>query len=116
MTNYRRLKMLEKDIEKLFRDEIKKAGGKAYKFTSPGNDGVPDRIVMLPGGRIVFVELKTDTGKLSKLQELQCRQIAELGQTVRVLHGLAEVRDFFLEFGLETAAYRLERRLGKEVM
>ena len=54
--------MLEKDIEKLFRDEIKKAGGKAYKFTSPGNDGVPDRIVMLPGGHIVFVELKTDTG------------------------------------------------------
>ena len=100
----------------MFRDEIKKAGGKAYKFTSPGNDGVPDRIVMLPGGRIVFVELKTDTGKLSRLQELQCRQIAELGQTVRVLHGLAEVRDFFLEFGLETAAYRLERRLGKEVM
>lgn len=108
--------MLEKDIEKLFRDEIKKAGGKAYKFTSPGNDGVPDRIVMLPDGRIVFVELKTDTGKLSKLQELQCRQIAELGQTVRVLHGLSEVREFFLEFGLETAAYRLERRLGKEVM
>jgi hypothetical protein len=105
--------MLEKDIEKLFRDEIKKAGGKAYKFTSPGNDGVPDRIVMLPDGRIVFVELKTDTGKLSKLQELQCRQIAELGQTVRVLHGLAEVRDFFMEFGLETAAYRLERRLGR---
>jgi hypothetical protein len=105
--------MLEKDIEKLFRDEIKKAGGKAYKFTSPGNDGVPDRIVMLPDGRIVFVELKTDTGKLSKLQELQCRQIAELGQTVKVLHGLAEVRDFFLEFGLETAAYRLERRIGR---
>ena len=105
--------MLEKDIEKLFRDEIKKAGGKAYKFTSPGNDGVPDRIVMLPDGRIVFVELKTDTGKLSRLQELQCRQIAELGQTVRVLHGLSEVRDFFLEFGLETAAYRLERRLGR---
>lgn len=105
--------MLEKDIEKLFRDEIKKAGGKAYKFTSPGNDGVPDRIVMLPGGRIVFVELKTDKGKLSRLQELQCRQIAELGQTVRVLHGLSEVRDFFLEFGLETAAYRLERRLGR---
>ena len=105
--------MLEKDIEKLFRDEIKKAGGKAYKFTSPGNDGVPDRIVMLPDGRIVFVELKTDTGKLSRLQEVQCRRIAELGQTVRVLHGLAEVRDFFLEFGLETAAYRLERRLGR---
>ena len=105
--------MLEKDIEKLFRDEIKKAGGKAYKFTSPGNDGVPDRIAMLPEGQIVFVELKTDTGRLSKLQELQCKKIAELGQTVRVLHGLAEVRDFVMEFGLETAAYRLERRLER---
>ncbi len=105
--------MLEKDIEKLFTAEIKKAGGKAYKFTSPGNDGVPDRIVMLPDGRIVFVELKTDTGKLSRLQELQCKKIAELGQTVRVLHGLVEVRDFFMEFGLETAAYRLARRLGR---
>ena len=105
--------MLEKDIEKIFTADIKRAGGKAFKFTSPGNDGVPDRIVMLPDGRIVFVELKTDTGKLSRLQELQCRQIAELGQTVRVLHGLAEVRDFFREFGLETAAYRLERRLGR---
>jgi hypothetical protein len=105
--------MLEKDIEKLFTAEIKRTGGKAYKFTSPGNDGVPDRIVMLPDGRIVFVELKTDTGKLSKLQELQCKKIAELGQTVRVLHGLSEVRNFFLEFGLETAAYRLERRLGR---
>lgn len=105
--------MLEKDIEKIFTAEIKRAGGKAYKFTSPGNDGVPDRIAMLPGGQVVFVELKTDTGKLSKLQELQGKKIAELGQTVRVLHGLAEVRDFFLEFGLETAAYRLERRLGR---
>lgn len=105
--------MLEKDIEKIFKEEIKKAGGKAYKFTSPGNDGVPDRIVMLPGGRIVFIELKTDTGGLTKLQELQCKQIAELGQTVRVLHGMSEVRDFFLEFGLETAAYRLGRRLGR---
>ena len=105
--------MLEKDIEKIFTAEIKRAGGKAYKFMSPGNDGVPDRIAMLPGGQLVFVELKTDTGRLTKLQELQRRQIAELGQTVRVLHGLAEVRDFFLEFGLETAAYRLERRLAR---
>jgi hypothetical protein len=105
--------MLEKDIEKIFTTEIKRAGGKAYKFTSPGNDGVPDRIVLFPDGWIVFVELKTDTGKLSKLQELQCRQIAELGQSVRVLHGLSEVRDFFLEFGLETAADRLERRLAR---
>ena len=105
--------MLEKDIEKIFTTEIKRAGGKAYKFTSPGNDGVPDRIALLPSGQIVFVELKTENGRLTRLQKLRCEEISALGQKVRVLHGLAEVRDFFLEFGLETAAYRLERRLGR---
>ena len=39
----------EKDIEKYLRDEIKKVGGIAYKFVSPGNSGVPDRLVLLPG-------------------------------------------------------------------
>ena len=42
-------KILEKDIEKYLRDEIKKVGGIAYKFVSPGNSGVPDRLVLLPG-------------------------------------------------------------------
>ena len=58
--------MLEKEIEKRLCDGVKKLGGYAYKFTSPGNDGVPDRMVIMPGGDITFVELKTDTGKLSK--------------------------------------------------
>ena len=50
--------MREKDIEKYLRDRIREIGGKAYKFVSPGNNGVPDRLVCLPGGRVVFVELK----------------------------------------------------------
>lgn len=51
--------LLEKDIEKFLNDNIKKLGGRSYKFVSPGNSGVPDRIIFLPGGRIYFVELKT---------------------------------------------------------
>lgn len=42
----------EKETEKYLRDEIKKMGGAAYKFVSPGNAGVPDRLVCLPGGKI----------------------------------------------------------------
>ena len=54
--------MLESEIEKKLVREIRKMGGMAYKFVSPGNTGVPDRIVILPGV-ITFVELKTETGR-----------------------------------------------------
>ena len=50
--------MKERDIEVLLRDGVKQLGGKAYKWVSPGNAGVPDRIVILPGGKVIFVELK----------------------------------------------------------
>lgn len=57
----------EKEIEKILVAEVKKLGGKAYKFVSPGNSGVPDRIVIFPKKPPVFVELKTDTGVLTNL-------------------------------------------------
>ena len=88
--------MLEKDIEKILVSQIKKLGGRAYKWVSPGNDGVPDRIVILPGRPPTFVELKTDTGRLSSLQRIQIKRLRELGQDVRILYGLQEV-DGFLE-------------------
>jgi len=50
--------MRERDIEAYLRDQIKRLGGIAYKFVSPGNAGVPDRLVLLPGAGVVFVELK----------------------------------------------------------
>lgn len=42
--------MQEKELEARFRERVKAAGGRAYKFVSPGNSGVPDRLVVLPGG------------------------------------------------------------------
>lgn len=51
-------KVREEVIERHLVNEVKKAGGIAYKFTSPGRRGVPDRIVLLPNGKIIFVECK----------------------------------------------------------
>lgn len=77
--------MREKELEEKFRDEVKLAGGRAYKFISPGNSGVPDRLVVLPGGRIGFVELKQRGKVPTKLQERQIDLLQGLGCCVAVL-------------------------------
>lgn len=87
----------EKDIEQYLVREIKKLGGRAYKWVSPGNSGVPDRIVILPGRPPVFVELKTETGKLTALQKTQIKNLRDLGQDVQVLYGMEHVREFLEE-------------------
>ena len=86
--------MLEKEIEKVLVREVSKLGGRAYKWVSPGNDGVPDRIVVLPGMRPVFVELKAESGRLSALQKVQVGRLLDMGQDVRVLRGIQEVERF----------------------
>ena len=58
----------EREIEKYFVQQVKKNGGLAPKFVSPGWDGVPDRLVLLPDGRMAFVELKAPGKKLRPLQ------------------------------------------------
>lgn len=102
--------MREKDIEKILVAEVKKLGGRAYKWTSPGNDGVPDRIVIFPDRAPVFVELKTDTGKLSALQKIQISRLRELGQKVYVAYGLDGVSQFFQDEGFEETSKALDRR------
>ena len=108
--------MLEKDIEKILVNEVKKLGGRAYKWVSPGNDGVPDRIVILPGLRPVFVELKTEKGRLSAIQKVQIKRLEDLGQDVRVLYGLSQVRDFLedCEHRLSLQAYWEGIRLNED--
>lgn len=91
--------MLEKDIERKLVTGVMKLGGRAYKWVSPGNGGVPDRIVILPGMRPVFVELKAENGKLSALQRVQIRRLLDMGQDVRVLKGIREVEQFLEDCG-----------------
>lgn len=69
----------EKDTEKYLRDEIKKIGGTAYKFVSPGNTGVPDRVVCLPGGRAIFIELKSEGRRSTPNQKRQQQKLRALG-------------------------------------
>ncbi|MFX3633734.1 MAG: VRR-NUC domain-containing protein [Candidatus Pristimantibacillus sp.] len=67
--------MRERTIEKRFTDEVQKHGGKALKFVSPGHNGVPDRIVLLPDGRTVYVELKAPGKPLRPLQAKWARTL-----------------------------------------
>ena len=86
--------MLEKDVEKRLVFGIAVLGGRAYKFASPAHRGVADRLVVMPGGRVFFVEVKTETGKLSPLQEAFRRDITELGGNYACVHGAADVDRF----------------------
>lgn len=104
--------MLEKEIEKILEQEVKKLGGRAYKWVSPGNDGVPDRIVIFPDCQPIFVELKTSAGRLSAVQEVQIHRLRKLGQDVRVLYGIDEVSQFFQECGYEETSKALDCKYG----
>lgn len=71
---------LEKEIEKKLRRQVEARGGLCLKWVCPGWSGVPDRIVLLPGGRLCFVETKKPSGGvLSKLQKWWAVKLGALG-------------------------------------
>ena len=71
--------MREKTIEDKLKKAVKEKGGLCLKFVSPGFDGVPDRIILMPGGIMAFAELKAPGKKLRPLQERRKRQLESLG-------------------------------------
>jgi hypothetical protein len=71
--------MREKNVEANLVKAVKNMGGLAPKFISPGLDGVPDRLVLLPGGRLAFIELKAPGKELRPLQVRRKRQLEALG-------------------------------------
>lgn len=85
---------MEKHIEAHLVKKVKEIGGVAYKFVSPANRGVADRVVVLPGGGVIFVEVKSATGKLSPLQEQFAKDMQRLGQNYIVLKSREEVNAF----------------------
>lgn len=74
--------MLEKDIEKKLIQPIRELGGLYLKFESPGFTGVPDRLILLPGGRVVFVELKQPGKKERPRQVFVQSVLRKMGFTV----------------------------------
>lgn len=71
--------MRESVIERKLVTKVKKRGGLAVKFVSPGLDGVPDRLVLFPGGKMAFVELKAPGKNMRPIQERRARQLTALG-------------------------------------
>ena len=83
--------MREKAIERKLTLMVKQRGGMALKFVSPGFDGVPDRIVLLPHGKIAFVELKAEGETLRPLQVRRKRQLESLGFSVYCVDGAEQI-------------------------
>ena len=87
----------EADIEAYLREKVRAVlHGKAYKWVSPGNNGVPDRMVCLPGGRVVFAELQAPGKQPRPDQAAKHRELRALGFRVEVLDSKAAV-DAFIE-------------------
>lgn len=85
--------MREVNIEKYLKDSVEKLGGKAFKFSSPGNNGVPDRIVLI-NGIAKFVELKKQGKDLRPIQKHRKKQFEKLGFEVLVIDSIEKVDDF----------------------
>lgn len=100
--------MRESSIEQSLRIRLQKMGCLFYKFVSPGNDGVPDRIVVTPTGEVIFVELKTARGNLRPEQKVQIRKLSRNRARVVVIRGKEEADNFIRELGY------WERRGGRQ--
>lgn len=86
--------MRERDVEAYLVKQIKALGGMCEKFVSPGKTGVPDRLIILPAGRIIFCELKAPGKKPTELQLRDHQKRRDLGCEVLVIDSIEEVDAF----------------------
>lgn len=91
--------MREKQIEQQLVQTVKAQGGICPKLVSPGFDGMPDRMVLLPGGRIGFVEVKAPGQKPRPLQTRRHGQLRALGFKVYVLDSTVQIPGIIREIG-----------------
>ena len=83
--------MLEKTIENKLKTSVKDMGGIAFKFTAPGINGVPDRLVLLPHGKLAFIELKAPGRKMRPMQVRRKRQLEQLGFLVYCIDSVEQI-------------------------
>ena len=87
--------MNEKSVEEYLCKRVKDTlHGKAYKYTSPGNNGVPDRLVLIPGGRVYFIETKAPGKRPRKLQDYVHDEIRNMGCVVLTIDTKSKVDSF----------------------
>lgn len=89
--------MRESFIEEKLTKAVRQNGGVCWKFTSPGTAGVPDRIILMPEGRIAFVEVKAPGEKPRPLQQSRHRLLRRFGFKVYVLDALEDIEKIISE-------------------
>lgn len=87
----------EREIERYFKAQLEKRGALVFKFVSPGQAGVPDRVVLLPGGRVVFAEMKAPGEKPRPLQRAVFARMARAGHPVYIIDSREAVKKFMEE-------------------
>lgn len=93
--------MNEKLIEKKLREAVRKLGGKALKFSSPYETGYPDRLILMPGGRTYWAELKTTGKKATPKQLLRQAELRELGYIAEIINSEETLKNFLTLIGNE---------------
>lgn len=83
--------MTEKYIEQTLVKSVISRGGLAPKFVSPGLSGVPDRLVLLPKGKIAFAELKASGKEMRPLQKRRQKQLETLGFKVYRINDVSQI-------------------------
>ena len=91
--------MREKTLERKLTEAVKSMGGIAPKFISPGSDGMPDRLVLLPDGKCGFVEVKRQVEKPRRLQESRHGMLRRLGYKVYVLDHSEQIPQILKKIG-----------------
>lgn len=89
--------MLEREIEAYLVKRVKEMDGVAYKFTSPSRRSVPDRIVVMKGKHIFFVEVKNTVGRLTDGQKREIEKLRDMGQRVFVCYSKEQVDEILHE-------------------
>lgn len=81
----------EKMTERYLCDSVKQMGGVCLKYSNAGMVGYPDRICLLSGGVVFWVELKSKDGRLNEVQKIRIRQLRSMGHTVNVCRSKEDV-------------------------
>lgn len=91
--------MREKQVEQALVKAVKRSGGICPKFTSPGLAGVPDRLVLMPNGKLGFVEVKAPKKKPRALQLYRMKQLTDLGFNCFVLDEIEQIPELLRKIG-----------------
>ena len=102
----------ENRVESHLKNEVKRLGGRSYKWVSPGCTGVPDQIVML-FGEVWFVEVKTLCGTFSPQQLRRATEIKQQGMNIHPVYGKRGVDKFIKKLQLNNAKETLRQKVGK---